>query len=46
VVVGESFRLSRQTDGLFLAGPETIEKNKSEIRPATGKPTYRPPGTP
>jgi hypothetical protein len=37
VVMGESFRLSRQTDGLLLAGPETIEKNKSKLAPAIGK---------
>jgi hypothetical protein len=28
MVMGESFRLSRQTAGVLLAGPETIEKQK------------------
>jgi hypothetical protein len=31
VVIGESFRLSRQTDGLLLAGPETVEKTKAKL---------------
>jgi hypothetical protein len=36
MVMGESFRLSRQTGGLFLVGPGII-KNKSEIGPTIRK---------
>jgi hypothetical protein len=43
VVIGESFRLSRQTDGLPLAGPETVEKTKAKLARRSGKPEYRPP---
>ena len=44
-MIGESFRLSRQTDGFFLPGPGTIKKQKRD-GPAIGKPTYRPPAPP
>jgi hypothetical protein len=45
MVIGESFRLSRKTDGFFLPGPGTIKKQKRD-GPAIGKPTYRPPAPP
>jgi hypothetical protein len=46
VVIGESFRLSCQTDGLLLAGSETMEKNKSEIGPNDRENRHIDPGTP
>jgi hypothetical protein len=45
MVMGKSFRLSRQTGGLFLSDRELL-KTKAKLTRRSGKPTYGPPGTP